>query len=61
MADFIAALGLVLVIEGLTFAAFPAATRRALVTLLEASDGNLRTAGVVAAIAGVALVWFVRG
>lgn len=61
MADFIAALGLVLVIEGLTFAAFPAATRRALQALLEASDGNLRTAGVVAAIAGVALVWFVRG
>jgi uncharacterized protein len=61
MADFIAALGLVLVIEGLTFAAGKAATRRALVTLLEASDGNLRTAGVVAAIAGVALVWFVRG
>lgn len=61
MADFIAALGLVLVIEGLTFAAFPAATRRALQALLEATDGNLRTAGVVAAVAGVLLVWFVRG
>lgn len=61
MADLIAALGLVLVIEGLTFAAFPAATRRALETLLEASDWNLRTAGVIAAAAGVALVWFVRG
>ena len=61
MADFIAALGLVLVIEGLTFAAFPGATRRALAAMLESTDGNLRTAGVVAAVAGVALVWFVRG
>jgi uncharacterized protein YjeT (DUF2065 family) len=61
MADFIAALGLVLVIEGLTFAAFPAATRRALQALMEATDGNLRMAGVVAAVAGVLLVWFVRG
>ena len=61
MGDFLAALGLVLVIEGLTFAAFPAATKRALAVMLESTDGNLRTAGVVAAIAGVLLVWFVRG
>ncbi len=61
MADFLAALGLVLVIEGLTFAAFPAATRRALETLLEAKDGNLRVTGIVAAIAGVLLVWLIRG
>ncbi len=61
MADFLAAIGLVLVIEGLTFAAFPAATRRALETLLEATDGNLRITGIVAAAAGVALVWFIRG
>ncbi len=61
MGDFLAALGLVLVIEGLTFAAFPGATRRALAAMLESTDGNLRTAGIVAAIAGVLLVWFVRG
>lgn len=61
MKDFIAALGLVLVIEGLTFAAFPAATRRALAAMMEATDGNLRTAGIVAAIGGVLLVWFIRG
>lgn len=61
MRDFIAALGLVFFIEGVTFAAFPRATRKALAAMMEATDGNLRTAGIVAAIAGVLLVWFVRG
>jgi uncharacterized protein YjeT (DUF2065 family) len=61
MGDFVAALGLVLVIEGLAFAAFPAATRRAMATMMEAPDGNLRTAGVVAAVVGVGVIWLVRG
>jgi uncharacterized protein len=61
MGDFVAALGLVLVIEGLAFAAFPAATRRAMATMMEAQDGNLRTAGVVAAVVGVGVIWLVRG
>jgi uncharacterized protein YjeT (DUF2065 family) len=61
MRDFIAALGLVLVIEGLAFAAFPAATRRAMTMMREAPDGSLRLAGVVSAVVGLLVVWFVRG
>jgi len=61
MADFIAALGLVLVIEGLAFAAFPAATKRAMTTLFESPESQLRTAGMAAAVLGLAIVWFVRG
>lgn len=61
MADFVAALGLVLVIEGVAFAVFPAATRRALALMMETPDGSLRTAGVAAAVVGVLVVWFVRG
>ena len=61
MRDFVAALGLVLVIEGLAFAAFPAATRRAMVKFMETPDGSLRTVGVVAAVLGVLVVWLVRG
>jgi hypothetical protein len=61
MADFVAALGLVLVIEGVAFAAFPAATRRAMALMMETPDGSLRTAGVAAAVVGVLVVWFVRG
>jgi uncharacterized protein len=61
MGDFVAALGLVLVIEGLAFAAFPAATRRAMATMMETPDGSLRTAGVVAAVVGIGVIWLVRG
>jgi uncharacterized protein YjeT (DUF2065 family) len=61
MADFAAALGLVLVIEGLVFAAFPGPTRRAMALMMEAPDGSLRTAGIVSAVLGVLIVWLVRG
>jgi uncharacterized protein YjeT (DUF2065 family) len=61
MADLIAALGLVLVIEGLVFAAFPGACRRAMALMMETPDTSLRTAGIVSAVVGVAVVWLVRG
>jgi uncharacterized protein len=61
MSDFIAALGLVLVIEGLAFAAFPAATKRALTLLFETPESQLRTVGIVSAILGLLVVWAVRG
>lgn len=61
MADLVAALGLVLVIEGVAFAAFPAATRRAMALMMETPDGSLRTVGIAAAVVGVLVVWFVRG
>ena len=61
MNDLIVALGLVLVIEGLIWAAFP----RAGVSLLEAAahsgEQTLRIGGAIAIAVGVALVWFVRG
>jgi uncharacterized protein YjeT (DUF2065 family) len=61
MDDLFVALGLVLVLEGIAFAAFPAATRRAMALLMEAPEGSLRTTGVVAAVTGVFVIWFVRG
>ncbi|MBK8007815.1 MAG: DUF2065 domain-containing protein [Rhizobiales bacterium] len=60
MAFFLAALGLLLAIEGLTLAAFPGAAKRAAAALMDAPDGTLRAMGLIAAIAGVAIVWFVR-
>ena len=60
MAFLVAALGLLLAIEGLTLAAFPGAAKRAAAAIIDAPDGTLRTMGLIAAIAGVALVWFVR-
>jgi hypothetical protein len=61
MADFIAALGLVLVIEGLVFAAFPAASKRAMALMLETAESQLRAVGVVSAVLGVLVVWLARG
>lgn len=61
MQDFVVALGLVLAIEGLLYAAAPAAMRRAIVNVLETPDSLLRIGGLAAAVVGVALVWAVRG
>jgi len=61
MSEFLVALGLVFAIEGLVFAAFPGAAKRAMESVLETPDGALRMVGLVSAVAGVALIWFVRG
>ena len=61
MSDFIVALGLVLVLEGLVFSAFPATAKRAMESVLQSPDGALRTVGIFSAVAGVILIWAVRG
>ena len=61
MADFIVALGLVFVFEGLIFAVNPAAAKNAMAHVMETADGPLRLVGIVAAVVGVVLVWLVRG
>lgn len=61
MSDFVTALGLVLVIEGLLWALFPRAGRSLLEALAEADEGVVRSAGALAIAAGVAVVWLVRG
>jgi len=61
MSDFLVALGLVFVLEGLVFAAFPGAARRAMASVMEAPDGILRIVGIVSAVVGVLVVWLMRG
>jgi len=61
MSEFLVALGLLFSIEGLVFAAFPAAAKRAMESVLATPDGALRLVGLVSAVAGVLLIWFVRG
>lgn len=61
MSDFIVAIGLVLAIEGLVFAAFPVAAKRLAANALETPDVLLRIAGVVSASVGVLIVWMIRG
>jgi uncharacterized protein YjeT (DUF2065 family) len=61
MTDFLAALGLVFVIEGLIFAAFPAHAKKAMLSVIETPEATLRIIGIVAAIIGLVVVWLVRG
>jgi uncharacterized protein len=61
MSDFLAAIGLFFVIEGIVLAAFPLAVKRAMTAALETPDGRLRVAGLASALIGVLIVWLVRG
>jgi uncharacterized protein len=60
MSDFLAALGLVLVIEGILFAAFPVAAKRAMTAVFATPETGLRITGLISAIIGVLIVWLVR-
>jgi len=59
--DLFAALGLAMALEGIAYALFPDAMRRMLGQVLALTPSHLRLAGVVAAAAGVGIVWLVRG
>lgn len=60
MWEILAAIGLVLAVEGLLYAAFPAEMKRAMAQILELRPDQLRYAGLVAAVIGVAIVWVAR-
>jgi uncharacterized protein YjeT (DUF2065 family) len=61
VSDLVAALGLVLVIEGLLWAAFPSMATRLLQMIAETPEAVLRVTGVATIGAGVLIVWLVRG
>jgi uncharacterized protein YjeT (DUF2065 family) len=61
MSDFLAALGLVFVIEGLVFAAFPEAAKRAVAAMVDTPDQGLRLVGLLSAVFGLVVLWLVRG
>jgi uncharacterized protein YjeT (DUF2065 family) len=60
MDDFLVAIGLVFVIEGLIFAAFPLSAKKAVVAVLDTPDSTLRIVGIASAVFGVVLVWLMR-
>jgi uncharacterized protein len=61
MPELIVAIGLVFVIEGLLFAAFPGMAKRLAATALESPENSLRIAGIISAVLGLVLIWLVRG
>lgn len=58
--EFLQALALVLVIEGLLYALFPGPLKRMMARATETPDDALRFAGLLACAAGVAAIWLIR-
>jgi uncharacterized protein YjeT (DUF2065 family) len=61
MTDFLTALALVLVIEGLFLAIFPQRLRQIVAMLAATPPDTLRIGGLAVAALGVFLVWLLRG
>ena len=59
--DFAAALGLLLVFEGVLPFLNPAGIRRVLAAVSAQSDKSLRMAGGASMLAGLVVLWLVRG
>ena len=60
MGDFLAAFGLVFVIEGLIFAACPGPAKRAMMSVVGTPEQTLRLIGIGSAAVGLIFVWLVR-
>lgn len=61
MTDLLVAFGLVLVIEGLVWAAAPRLGLKMLTAAAQLPEQSLRLGGAAAIAAGVIVVWLVRG
>ncbi len=61
MSEGVAAIGLVLALEGALYALFPDAMKRFAMHMLDMPSDTLRLAGLVSAALGVGVVWMVRG
>jgi uncharacterized protein YjeT (DUF2065 family) len=61
MSDFLTALGLLFVFEGLIYGGAPEAAKRMAAEVMQLPEGVLRTVGFASMLIGVAIVWLVRG
>ena len=57
MAEFIMAIGFVMVIEGFLYALFPAAMKNMIKMALEQSDSSIRLIGLIATFIGLAIIY----
>ena len=60
MKELIIAFGLFLFIEGVLYALFPAKMKNMLLRLNEVNDSQLRTGGLVFAIIGFIIIWYLK-
>ena len=58
--DFLVGLGLLFVIEGLLLAGVPGWIRGAMESVVKTPDSVLRITGLISAVGGLILIWFIR-
>ena len=61
MDDLIVALGLFLFIEGILYALFPSKMKSMLEKLKMINDKQLRLGGIIFALNGFFIIWFIKG
>ena len=60
MRELIIAFGLFLFIEGLLYALFPAKMKNMLSKLNQISDAQLRSGGLIFAVIGFVIIWYLK-
>ena len=60
MRELIIAFGLFLFIEGILYAIFPSKMKNMIMKLKEATDNQLRTGGLVFAVIGFIIIWYLK-
>ena len=60
MKELIIAFGLFLFIEGILYALFPSKMKNMLSKLNEVNDSQLRTGGMVFAVIGFLIIWYLK-
>ena len=61
MDDLIVAFGLFLFIEGILYALFPSKMKSMLEKLKMIKDKQLRSVGIIFALMGFLIIWFIKG
>ena len=60
MRELIIAFGLFLFIEGILYAIFPSKMKNMITKLKEATDNQLRTGGLIFAVIGFFIIWYLK-
>ena len=60
MRELIIAFGLFLFIEGILYAIFPSKMKNMIIKLNEANDNQLRIGGIIFAVIGFFIIWYLK-
>ena len=60
MSELIIAFGVFLFIEGILYAIFPSKMKNMIMKLKDATDNQLRTGGLIFAVIGFFIIWYLK-